>query len=77
MSKEKPMICNKHLDIEFAANKIIKSLELNEFDFKEVIEGLEQIVQCSIDAMKMGKRMEKRMKKYHDSIIRLGYTRNR
>ena len=77
MSKENPMICDNNLDVEMIANKLIRSLELDKFDFKEMIEGLEKIVRCSKDAMKQGQRMEKRMKKYHDKILSLGFERVR
>jgi hypothetical protein len=82
MSKENPMICDNHIDINIKAKKIIKLLEPEPIldgyvNRKEIIKTLNEIVECSNSAMKQGKKMEKRLKKYHDKILSLGFERKR
>ena len=72
MSKENPMICDNHIMIDLLSSQILKLT-----DDPEIIKRVVEIKFCADDATRQGKRMEKRLKKYHDSILRLGYERKR
>jgi hypothetical protein len=70
MSKENPMICDNHLSIDLLASKILKLT-----NDPEIIAIATDIQCCAKDAMKQGTKMEKRLKKYYNSILKLGFER--
>ena len=86
MSKENPMICDNHISIQLLAGQIETIvLELKDkhvssniyIPLTNIEYKIKEILIYSKDATRQGKRMEKRLKKYHDKILSLGFERKR
>lgn len=73
ISKE-DFICTYHKIILEDCKKILKRLDSDD----DINEGLvNEIILCTKYALKSGKRMERRLYQYHDTIEGLGYQRKR
>lgn len=68
-------ICNKHNTIMFYAKEIKKRLKKLNIEDEEVSELLNKISLEARSAKRSGQRMENRLKKYYNSIEKLGFKR--
>jgi hypothetical protein len=71
MKIKNTMICDNHVDIQILCAKIRPLIE-NIDNEDKIIQYLNEIDSTAKEAMLQGKKMEKRLKKYRDNILRLG-----
>lgn len=76
----KMSLCNSHDTISYWVRDVKKNLKkaIKDKDFlklEELIPTLNTILEETRSAKKKGQHMENRLKKYHDSIVDLGFKR--
>lgn len=75
MSENKKTLCNTHNNIIFELKMIKKELKRQKIDTNEV-KNIDCCIKMCKKCKKMGQKMENRLKKYRNSIEKLGFTRN-
>ena len=76
----KMSLCNSHDTISYWVRDVKKNLkraikEKNYDKLEDLIPTLNTILEETRVAKKKGQRMENRLKRYHDSILNLGFKR--
>lgn len=67
-------ICHIHNIIQ---DKCAELVNIEDLDKDKVLEIADEILQLSFVAEKQGQRMEDRLRKYKESIEKLGFVRNK
>ncbi len=70
-------ICYKHDQCIKLLNKLIKRLKVLDIEDKIVYTTISEIKEYIKSSKKSGKCMERRLQYYYDSIVSLGFTRNK
>lgn len=73
--KDDTTICYKHNTIKYLCTEIIKKFKKGNAVIEDIIPKIQEILLNATEAKKQGQRMENRLKKYRNSIEKLGFTR--